>query len=99
MRARQQRVATELPALIADVRGGRYVDAVRRASGFLAVSDLTNPELAVIHRQLLEAYAALGATGLASAACDAWRKVDSTAALDPDWLSPKLLRACEHTAP
>jgi hypothetical protein len=99
MRARQQRVAAELPALIADVRGGRYVDAVRRGAGFLAISDLTNPELAVIQRQLLEAYAALGATGLASAACDAWRKVDPSAILDPDWLSPKLLRACEHTAP
>jgi hypothetical protein len=98
-KARQQKVATELPALIADVRGGRYVDAVRRGNGFLSTADLTNPELGVIHRQLLEAYVALGATGLASASCDAWRKFDPSATLDPDWLSPKLLRACEHAAP
>ncbi len=98
-RAGQRRVAAELPALIADVRGGRYVDAVRRGTGFLAISDLTSPELAVIHRQLLEAYAALGATGLATASCDAWRKAEPGATLDPDWMSPKLIQACEHNTP
>jgi hypothetical protein len=98
-RTGQRRVANEIPALIADVRGGRYVDAVRRGTGFLAVADLTTPELSVIHRQLLEAYAALGATGLASASCDTWRKLDPSAALDPNWLSPKLLRACQHDGP
>jgi hypothetical protein len=98
-RAGQQRVAAELPALIADVRGGRYVDAVRRGTTFLATADLTNTELAVIHRQLLEAYVALGATGLAAASCDAWRKYDPAATLDPDWLSPKVIRTCEHGTP
>ncbi len=98
-RARQQRVFSEIPALIADVRGARYADAVRRGTGFLAVADLTTPELGTIHRQLLEAYAALGAMGLASASCDAWRKADPSAPLDPDWLSPKLIKACEHRAP
>jgi hypothetical protein len=98
-RTGQRRVASELPALIADVRGGRYVDAVRRGSGFLAVADLTSPELAVINRQLLEAYVALGATGLAAAACDAWRKYDPSASLDSNSLSPKILRACQHGGP
>jgi LysM repeat protein len=98
-RARQLKVQSEIPALIADVRGARYADAVRRGTTFLAMADLTSPELATIHRQLLEAYAALGATGLASASCDAWRKADPSAPLDPDWLSPKLIRACEHAAP
>lgn len=98
-RAAQRKVASELPALIADVRGGRYVDAVRRGTSFLAVSDLTTPELAVIHRQLLEAYVALGATGLAFAECDAWRKADPGAPLDPNWTSPKILRACQHVEP
>jgi hypothetical protein len=98
-RAGQQRVATELPALIADVRGGRYVDAVRRGTSFLSTADLTNTELAVIHRQLLEAYVALGATGLGAASCDAWRKYDPSFSLDPDWLSPKIIRTCEHGAP
>lgn len=95
-RSGQRKVGSELPLLISDVRGGRYVDAVRRGTGFLALSELSTPELAVIHRQLLEAYVALGATGLASAACDAWRKADPTAALDPDWLSPKIIGACER---
>ncbi|HVW30036.1 MAG TPA: LysM domain-containing protein [Polyangiaceae bacterium] len=98
-RARQLKVQSEIPALIADVRGARYADAVRRGTSFLALAELTSPELATIHRQLLEAYAALGATGLASASCDAWRKADPSVVLDPDWLSPKLVRACEHTAP
>jgi hypothetical protein len=98
-RAGQRKVSSELPSLIADVRGGRYVEAVRRGTGYLAVADLTSPELAVIHRQLLEAYVALGATGLAGAACDAWRKVDPAASLDPNWLSPKIVRACELRQP
>jgi hypothetical protein len=98
-RAGQKKVASELPALIADVRGGRYVEAVHRGTGFLATADLTNPELAVIHRQLLEAYVALGATGLASASCDAWRKADPGATLDPNWLSPKILAVCQHAQP
>jgi len=95
-RTGQKKVASELPALIADVRGGRYVEAVHRGTGFLAMSELTSPELAVIHRQLLEAYVALSAMGLASAACDAWRKADPSATLDPNWLSPKILAACQH---
>jgi LysM repeat protein len=98
-RAGQRRVAGEIPALIADVRGGRYVDAVHRGTGFLAVADLTSPELGVIHRELLEAYVALGATGLAAASCEAWRKADPGATLDPTWLSPKIIGACEHGGP
>lgn len=98
-RAGQRKVSSEIPALIADVRGGRYIDAVRRGTSFLSISDLTTPELTVIHRQLLEAYVALDATGLASAECDAWRKVDPGATLDPNWLSPKILRACQHEGP
>lgn len=98
-RTGQKRVANELPLLISDVRGGRYVDALRRGTAFLSISELSTPELAVIHRQLLEVYVALGATGLASAACDAWRKADPTASLDPDWLSPKIIAACERASP
>lgn len=93
-RANQRRVASELPALIADVRGGRYVDAIRRGNGFLSLGELTEPQLASIHRQLLEAYVALGATGLATASCEAWRKAAPESAQDPNWLSPKILAAC-----
>jgi hypothetical protein len=90
----QRRVGQEIPLLIADVRAGRYVDAVARGSRFIATTTLTEPQLAVVHRQLVEAYVALDATGLAQAACDEWKKRDPRARLDPSELSPKILRAC-----
>ena len=90
----QRRVGQEIPLLIADVRAGRYVDAVARGSRFIATSALTEPQLAVVHRQLLEAYVALDATGLAQAACEEWKKRDPRAKLDPNELSPKIIRAC-----
>jgi phage tail protein X len=92
----QVKVNSELPALIADVRAGRYVEAVRRGNGFLASGSLTTPQLARIHRQLLEAYVALDAAGLATAACVEWRRNDPSAKLDPVHLSPKLIQACER---
>jgi phage tail protein X len=95
-REAQRRVESELPALIADVRSGRYVDAITRANRFLASGELTKAQLATIHRQLLEAYAALNATGLASGSCEAWRKHDPRAKIDADRLSPKLLAACQR---
>ncbi len=92
----QQSVETELPMLIADVRQARYVDAVRRANRFLAQGELTKAQLAIIHRQLLEAYAALNATGLAAGACAGWLQNDPDADLDPVYLSPKIISACER---
>jgi hypothetical protein len=94
IRGNQLRVAGELSALLADVRGGRYVDAVRRGSTFLSLGELTRPQLATVHRQLLEAYVALGAVGLAAESCEAWRKAAPESPLDPTWLSPKILAAC-----
>jgi hypothetical protein len=90
----QRRIAQEIPLLIADVRAGRYVDAVARGSRFIATGALAESQLSVVHRQLVEAYVALGATGLAQAACDEWRKRDPRSKLDPLELSPKILRAC-----
>jgi LysM domain len=98
-RAAQRKVLAELPALIADVRGGRYMDAVTQANRFLAEGALTKPELAVIERQLLESYAALGAIGLATEACNAWRKHDPHARVDPVMLSPKIVAACRRGNP
>ncbi len=97
-RETQLNIEAELPALIADVRGGRYVDAIKRGNGFLAAGDLSNPQLAIVNRELLEAYVALNAQGLATAACDAWRKYDPKAALNPVLLSPKILVACQRGA-
>lgn len=90
-----QRVAeTRIPQLVADVRRGRYVEAVRVGAGLLSGANLSKPQLALVHRQLLEAYAALDAVGLATTSCTEWRKADPAAKLDAVLLSPKLLGAC-----
>jgi hypothetical protein len=95
-RQAQRRVAAELPALVADVRAGRYADAVTRGTRFLATAALTEPQVAVIQEQLTKAYVALDAVGLAAAACKEWRKRDRGATLDPALTSPKIIRACER---
>jgi phage tail protein X len=98
-RAAQRRVDSELPALIADVRSGRYVDAVVRGNKFLAAGSLTTTQLASVHRQLLEAYVALEAPALATASCAEWRRYSPETRLDPRVLSPKIIAVCSRTAP
>lgn len=95
-RAEQQSIKLELPALLADIRQGRFVDAVRRGNKFLASGSLTRSQLGVVHRQLLEAYVALDASGLAASACESWRKIDQQSSLDPVLVSPKILAACNR---
>jgi LysM repeat protein len=95
----QRKVESEMPVLLGDIRGGRYVDAVTRAGRLLGLGDLTKPQLALIHRQLTEAYAALDSSGLAAASCAAWRENDPRARLDPVMLSPKILAACSRAQP
>ncbi|MFO7177610.1 MAG: LysM peptidoglycan-binding domain-containing protein [Pseudomonadota bacterium] len=90
----QRRIAQEMPLLISDVRAGRYVDAVARGSRFIASGALTEPQLAAVYRQLVEAYVALEATALARAACTEWRGRDPGVKLDPMLLSPKILEVC-----
>jgi phage tail protein X len=94
MRAAQKKVAQELPALLADIRSGRYVDAVARGTRFLASAELSEPQIALVQRQLLEAYVALEAPGLATAACSEWLKRSPGAVLSPVELSPKILAVC-----
>lgn len=96
-RREQKRIAAEIPALIADVHGGRYVDAVARANRFIATRALTTPQLAIVYRQLLEAYVALDAQGLAAAACGEWKTAEPTAPIDPTRLSPKIVAACKQS--
>jgi hypothetical protein len=98
-REAQRRVESEMPILLGDIRGGRYVDAVTRGGKLLALGDLTRPQLALIHRQLTEAYAALDAPGLAAASCAAWRENDAKVRLDPVMLSPKIMAACSRGQP
>lgn len=96
VRSVQHLVESELPALIADVRQARYVDAVRRGNRFLSQGELTKKQLATIQRQLLEAYVALGATGLAAGACSGWKATDPLFNLNPVYTSPKIVEACRQ---
>jgi hypothetical protein len=93
-RAVQRAVDAELPALGLDVKSGRYVDAVARAMHFLARGELSKAQVAKIHRQLLEAFTALGAKGRARESCRSWLENDPSAVLDPVLLSPKILELC-----
>jgi hypothetical protein len=99
MREAQRRVDIDMPVLLADVRGGRYVDAVTRGGRLLGMGELAKAQLGLIQRQLTEAYAALEAPGLAAAACAAWRENDPKARLDPVMLSPKIMSACTKGQP
>lgn len=90
----QDTARDEIPKLTQEVRAGSYVEAVGRGNALLGSGRLTDPELASIHRQLLEAYVALESTTLAERECRAWRKADPESVLDPIQLSPKILRTC-----
>lgn len=92
--AKQRKVGAEIPALLADVRAGRYVDAVARGNRLLAAGELARAQSASIERALVEAYVALDAKGPASASCDAWHAADPAATLDPTYVSPKIREVC-----
>jgi LysM repeat protein len=90
----QDAALEDLPKLEAEVRSGTYVAAVARGSALLGSGHLTDPQIARIERQLLEAYVALDEEALAETACRAMRKADPEVVLDPVELSPKILKAC-----
>ena len=90
----QEQASRELPLLEKDVREGRYLEAIARGNQLVGAGTLTEPDLAAIHRQLVEALVALDAYDLASEACHEWRRNDPEAVLDPMELSPKIMRAC-----
>ncbi|MFO0660464.1 MAG: LysM domain-containing protein [Polyangiaceae bacterium] len=91
----QKKADNEMPALLNDFRSGRYVDAVTKGAKMLSYGELSKPQMAMIHKQLVEAYVALDAPGLAGASCRQWRELDPTVELDPTYYSPKILDACE----
>ena len=96
MALEQQRKAdAELPQLLADVRYGRYAEAIARGNRLLGGGALTHPQLAIAHRALLEAYVAIDARASAAAACAAWRSNEPSAVLDPMRVSPKIRAACD----
>jgi LysM repeat protein len=91
----QRRAESDIPPLLADVRAGRYVDAVSKGNRLLGSGELTKPQLATIHRALLEAYVALEAHGQAAGACAAWKtNLGAEVKLDPRTTSPKIRAAC-----
>jgi LysM repeat protein len=97
LRDAQRKADSELPGLVSNVKSGRYVQAVVRGVELLSSGELSRTQLASIHRQLLEAYAALGAKGHAAESCQRWLTNDRTARLDPVLLSPKLLAVCPNS--
>ncbi len=91
----QRKAEADIPPLLSDVRAGRYIDAVTKGGRLLASGELTRPQLAAIHRALLEAYVALDAPGLAQAACAAWKgAAGADVRLEPRMVSPKIRAAC-----
>lgn len=92
----QRRAEADIPPMLADVRAGRYLDAVSKGNRLLGSGDLTKPQLANIHRALVDAYVAIEAHGLAAWACVAWRTNanPTETTLDPRLVSPKVRAAC-----
>ncbi len=87
----------ELAALADESKRADYVELVARGNRLLAMRGVTREESARVERVLLEAYVALGAASLAQRTCAAWRMLEPKAVLDPIYVSPKILRACEVT--
>ena len=91
----QRHAEADIPPLLAEVRAGRYVDAVAKANKLLGSGELTKPQLATIQRALVEAYVALDAHGLAAGACSAWKaNAGGEVKLDARSTSPKIRAAC-----
>ncbi|MDP9150399.1 MAG: LysM peptidoglycan-binding domain-containing protein [Myxococcota bacterium] len=91
----QHKADTELPLLLAEVRYGRYAEAIARGNRMLGGGALTHPQLALTYRALLEAYVAIDARSAAAVACAAWQANDANPKLDPLRMSPKILAACD----
>jgi LysM repeat protein len=91
----QRHAEADIPPLLGDIRAGRYVDAVAKGNRLLASGELTRPQLATIHRALLEAYVALESPGLAAGACSSWKtNSGGDVRLDARTVSPKIRAAC-----
>jgi LysM repeat protein len=91
----QRKADADLPQLLADVRYGRYAEAIARGNRLLGGAALTHPQLAMTQRALLEAYVAIDARAAAAAACAAWKSSEPNPVLDPVRVSPKIREACD----
>jgi hypothetical protein len=90
----QRKADAELPLLLADVRYGRYGEALARGNRLLGGGSLTRVQLVSIHRALVEAYVAVDARAAASAACATWKANDPDFSIDPIKMSPKIVAVC-----
>ncbi len=93
-RRAQQRVEAEMPVLLGDLRGGRYVEVIARGNRLLGYGELAREQRALLYRALIEAYVAFDAWGSAETACAAYFDSAPDAELDPIETSPKVIRAC-----
>jgi hypothetical protein len=92
----QSSAEAELPALLADVRYGRYAEAIADGNRLLGRGGLTRPQLASVQRALVEAYVAVDANAAAATSCAAWKANTQNATLDPVRVSPKIRAACSE---
>jgi len=92
----QRSADTELPGLLADVRYGRYAEAIADGNRLLGREGLTRPQLAMVQRALIDAYVAVDATAAAAATCSAWKSNAQNPAMDPVRVSPKIRAACSE---
>ena len=93
-REAQRGAESVLPEMALHIHSGRYVDVVSAGNRLLGSGRLARAQIAQVERYLTEAYAALGAFGLAESACVAWRDAAPDMLLDPVEMSPKMIRAC-----
>jgi hypothetical protein len=92
----QRSADTELPGLLADVRYGRYAEAIADGNRLLGREGLTRPQLAMVQRALIDAYVAVDAAAAAAATCSAWKSNAQNPAMDPVRVSPKIRAACSE---
>jgi LysM domain len=92
--ATQQNAERMLPTLLLDLQHGRYLDVIRHGAPLVDTASLSRAQQSQVYRALMEAYTAVDALGAAADACDQWSKTTDNAVLDPNQLSPKIMRAC-----
>jgi hypothetical protein len=90
----QRRIDGELPVLLAELRNGRYPEVLARAGQMLSVTELSRPQLTVIHRAMTESYVALDVPGAAAASCKLWLANAQSPVLEPRLVSPKIRAVC-----
>lgn len=93
---RQTNSKGRLRDLSLDVKSGRYASAVAIAAELLASGELSSAQKSQVQWSLVEAYVALGATGLARSTCERYLETTEHVELDPILTSPKILAVCPN---